>query len=244
MPYTKMTTPQAAEYLHLSEKEVERLAGHGVLPGRRAQDRWVFVKQDLDDWLAAHMHRLAEEHLHRIRSGGQAPAVEPRELLLAGDLLRVETIELNVSARTASSAIRGLCKVAEKTWLVYDPPAVVEAVREREAMCSTACPGGFALPHPRARMPHLLAESLVVFGRTPQGISFGAPQGQPTDLFFLVLAADDPTHLQLLARLSLLLREDDTRDALREVAAPEDALDLLARQEAKLTAPPSKRKRR
>ena len=232
MRYGRVTLQQAAKYLHLTEKEVQGLVGHGALPGRRMKDGWGFTKEDLDDWLAAHMHALAEAHLRRLQSPGPAASTDATSFRLVGDLLREETIELGLKARTAASVLRQLCKVAERTWLVYDPAALLAALREREELCSTALPGGFALPHPRTRMPHLLGDSLVVFARAAQPVPFGAPHGEMTDLFFLILGTSDVVHLRALARLNLILRDDGSRAELRQVATAADALDLLARLDA------------
>jgi nitrogen PTS system EIIA component len=233
--YGRLTVGQAAEYLHLSEKEVHRLVGHGALPGLRRRDSWIFTREDLDDWLTSHMHSLGDDHLQRIDAGPLAKTSESNGVQLAGGLVREELIDLSAEARTAASVLRKLAKVAENTWMVYDPTALIEALREREALCSTALPGGFALPHPRSRMPHLLGEPMVVFVRTAQPITFGAPHGEFTDLFFMILATTDTMHLQVLARLNLILRSEQTRASLREVETADDALALIGTLEAGLS---------
>jgi mannitol/fructose-specific phosphotransferase system IIA component (Ntr-type) len=100
-------------------------------------------------------------------------------------------------------------------------------------MCSTAVPGGFAVPHPRSHEPYLFETSFLVVGRPVQEIHFGAPDGEPTRLFFLVCCQDDRLHLHTLARLCLIALKTNIIEQLR--AAPEaqsmrDAL-LAAEQE-------------
>ena len=101
-------------------------------------------------------------------------------------------------------------------------------MRSREASASTAMAGGAAVPHPRRRTPELLAESLVAFGRAPGGVPFGDPKGGLTDLFFLVLAKDDVTHLRVLARLARLFLREGFLDQLRYCESPEEVLKTIA----------------
>jgi len=87
--------------------------------------------------------------------------------------------------------------------------------------------GGVAVPHPRRRMPDLLSESLVAIGRAPGGVPFGSPDGRLTDLFFLVLAQEDVTHLRILARLARLFLREGLLDRLRAVESRRDLIQII-----------------
>ena len=80
-------------------------------------------------------------------------------------------------------------------------------------------PGGLALPHPRSPDPYLFDTSFLVVGRPVQEIHFGATDGEPTQLFFLLCCQDDRLHLHTLARLCLLALKTDMLAQLR--AAPD-----------------------
>ena len=62
--------------------------------------------------------------------------------------------------------------------------ALLNALRERESLCSTGCGGGVALPHTRNSILGL-EHPLIVFGRHLQGIPYGAMDDRPVQLFFL-----------------------------------------------------------
>ena len=73
-------------------------------------------------------------------------------------------------------------------------------------------------------------------GRTLQEIHFGAPDGRPTWLFFLICCQDERIHLHALARLCLIVQKTDI--VARLLAAPDAATmyaDLLAAEEMALT---------
>jgi PTS system nitrogen regulatory IIA component len=137
-------------------------------------------------------------------------------------------------ATTKGSVLRELVKAAEQTWQVYDPQAILEAIRQREEVRSTALPSGVAIPHPHRPLPAALGESLVAYGRTTSPIPFGAPNGNLTDIFFLVCCRDDRTHLRVLARLSRLLLRPDFLDQLRAAETPQQTWEVIHRAEQDL----------
>lgn len=46
-----LTLEEAADYLRLPKDTVERQAARGLIPGRRIEDTWRFLKAALDEWL-------------------------------------------------------------------------------------------------------------------------------------------------------------------------------------------------
>ena len=152
--------------------------------------------------------------------------------LLMGALLMVavrstapETVQVPLEARTKRSVLETLLEVAGRTWHVWQPAVLLNAIQEREAVLSTAFEHGVAIPHPRNPLPDALGQSVVAFGRTASGIPFGAPNRELTDLFFLVLCRDSRTHLHVLARLGRLLQQEGFLDRLR---AAEDSAAAYA----------------
>ena len=90
-----------------------------------------------------------------------------------------------------------------------------DAVRDREHLHPTALDNGVALLHPRRPLASILAEPVLAIGRTKQGIVFGGPRGELTDVFFLICSIDDTGHLQMLARLSRMLADPGFLDSVR-----------------------------
>jgi PTS system nitrogen regulatory IIA component len=127
-----------------------------------------------------------------------------------------------------------LVAVAERSWQVYDPQAILQALKQREEMGSTALESGVAIPHPRRPLPNAVGESIIAYGRTTTGIPFGGPHGILTDIFFLVCCQDDRTHLRVLARLSRLLLRPGFLDELRASETSAETYHLLESEEREL----------
>jgi PTS system nitrogen regulatory IIA component len=217
--------PELARYLNRDLRDLEKLASKGRLPGRRVGGRWTVRRSEVHHWLERSVPEFDDEQLSHMESALAKPTVDD---LLIVPLLAAQRISLALNGRTAPGVLKDLVDLANADWHVYDPEKVLTAVREREASASTAMADGVAVPHPRRRMPDLLAESLIAFGRAPGGIPFGDPHGGLTDLFFLVLAQDDVTHLRVLARLARLFLRGEFLDQLRRCETPNDVVAAVA----------------
>jgi PTS system nitrogen regulatory IIA component len=159
---------------------------------------------------------------------------EVRTDVAISELLAPEAIRLPLEARTRNSVITSLIDAAMETGLLWDAGKMLDAVKVRENLHSTALEIGVALLHPRRPLPHILGESFLAFGRTSSGIPFGSETGRLTDLFFLICAIDDATHLSILARLSRLLMDREFLPGLRAAQSAAEVLQLIAAAEKRV----------
>jgi PTS system nitrogen regulatory IIA component len=90
---------------------------------------------------------------------------------------------------------------------------LVDVLWERERLGSTAIGDGIAIPH--AKLPGLRSV-LAAFGRHRRGVDFQSLDGNPTKIFFLLVAPEDSVgqHLKALARVSRLLKDASFRARL------------------------------
>jgi mannitol/fructose-specific phosphotransferase system IIA component (Ntr-type) len=125
--------------------------------------------------------------------------------------------------------------LAELNDLVYVRDELLNEIRTREELCSTAMAPGVAMPHPRHPVPYDIADSFVVVGLTPSGIPFGAEDGSLTRLFFLICCKDDRTHLHVLARTAQILHDDRFVAELMETESPAELGRMLFEKEQEIT---------
>ncbi len=97
---------------------------------------------------------------------------------------------------------------------------VFDSLFSREKLGSTALGFGIAIPH--GRLKHL-KETACAFLRLKTPADFDAPDQQPVDLVFILLApaAATDVHLQILGELAAMFSDADFRARLR--AAPDAA---------------------
>ena len=102
---------------------------------------------------------------------------------------------------------------------VTDKDGFLADVRAREEQMATGLEGGIGIPH--ARSAHV-AEASVAFGRSAEGVDFGAEDG-PATLIFLIAAPDGAgaDHMKILGALARKLIHAEFKDGLR--GAPDAA---------------------
>src|SRR5438067_5527406 len=139
---------QLASLLRRDRRELHKLADRGQLPGRKVGGEWRFARADIRHWLERQMRGFDEQQLRDIEDAHPHPD-EP----LLTNLLAPDSVEVPLQARTASAVPRELVRLAEQSWQVYDPAAVLAAVQAREEEASTAQENGVAILHPRRPLP-------------------------------------------------------------------------------------------
>jgi nitrogen PTS system EIIA component len=135
---------------------------------------------------------------------------------------REEVLEAMAAALAAQGAVR-------------DPGGLVARLVDRERLGCTGLGRGVAIPHCKLRD---VAAVIAAVASTAVPIDFGAADGIPIDLIFLVVSpADAPAaHLQTLARISRLLRMPGVADGLRAAGSAEEMGSVLGAAEARLAA--------
>lgn len=225
---------QLAAYLHLTPTQVRRLADRDQLPGRRIGGEWRFSEAEVHNWLEQRIGASNIEELSHVQKVVNRWSDANSSSVDLGLLLHPEAIEIPLAARTRGSVIRNICKLAEKTGLLWDAVRMIEAVQAREELHPTALDCGVALLHPRRPQTSILTEPLLALGVTSQPLPFGNESGHLTDVFFLICSTDDRVHLQVLAKLSRLLSGTDFLSQLRSCSSAKDAHALVVHFEAEL----------
>ena len=229
-----MSAREVADYLRRDARDVERMAERGKIPARKVGGQWRFSRSEINHWLEGELEGLSDKELVAVEKAvAETSASGENELLVTG-LLHPESVEVPLAARTRGSVLKALVGLVEKTSQVYDPQAILEAIRQREDLLSTGLPCGVAIPHPRRPLPAALGESVLAYGRTASGIAFGGSHGSLTDLFFLVCCRDDRTHLHVLARLSRLFQRESFLDDLRAALDAASSLEMIRAAEKQM----------
>ncbi|HVV69937.1 MAG TPA: PTS sugar transporter subunit IIA [Verrucomicrobiae bacterium] len=148
-------------------------------------------------------------------------------------LLRPETINLNLKGTERALVLEELVsQIPELKGQAEGQQTLLRALHEREQLHSTGIGDGIALPHARNALVGLVDKPIIVFGRHPEGIPYGAIDAVPARLFFLLIAPTVTQHLAILARLSRALRDPKLRRALLSADKPEKVISLIREAEA------------
>ncbi len=157
----------------------------------------------------------------------------PVDRMRLSDILSVERILVDIDGsvvKTKSDAIHRLSSLLSPA-VGVDIPTVEHLLLEREKLQSTGIGDGVAIPHCALDTAEHQALALLL---CPLGVEFEAIDGEPVEIVFGVVGPKRATgeHLRTLARISRLLRDEQTRLRLLASANATAALELIEANES------------
>ena len=179
----------------------------------------------------------AQQNMAVIRTPDQNPndknKAEKDAAVKITDFLTVETIipSLGEPAKKRRAA-RAAARLAFPSHLSRGDAKVLQVFRERERISTTAIGEGVAIPH--GKLPGI-DRVLGVFARSPTGVDFASLDGEPTYLFFALIAPEDAAadHLKALARISRLLKDAAFRGRLMKGGSGQELFAMIAEEDEK-----------
>ncbi len=144
------------------------------------------------------------------------------------DLLAPEAVLASLKAQTKKQLLQELAARAHARTNLPEKQ-IFETLNERERLGTTGVGAGIAIPHGRMAGATGITG---VFARLENAIDYEAVDGQPVDLVFMLLAPENAgaDHLKALARVSRLLRHQQTCEKLRAAQSTEALYAILIDQ--------------
>ena len=146
------------------------------------------------------------------------------------DLLKKNGIAINPQVKTKEEAINKLVDLMDATGRLSDKEEYKKAVLTRESLSTTGIGDNIAIPHAKTtavKEPGLAAMILR------DGIDYDSLDGEPAKLFFLIAApeGENNLHLDVLARLSMMLMDPEFKDMLISAKSVDEFLNLIDSKE-------------
>jgi nitrogen PTS system EIIA component len=150
------------------------------------------------------------------------------------DIIDARSILPAVKAQSKKQLLQELSQPLAKL-VAVDHRIIFETLLTREKLGSTGIGQGIAIPH--GKLPNI-NRVYGLFARLITAIPYDSLDGQPVDLVFVLLAPDHAgaDHLKALARISRLLRENDTITKLRGTDTAEGLYSILTEPSATASA--------
>lgn len=146
------------------------------------------------------------------------------------EILDGKSILLELKSQTKQEAMTELCHLLQSQSKIKDAGVVLNALMEREKLGSTGIGQGVAIPHGKSDSASQLVAAL---GISRKGVDFGALDGEPVYIIFLLASPPDTSgaHLKALARISRLLKDKFFRQALKEAKTADDILKVIKEED-------------
>jgi len=141
-------------------------------------------------------------------------------------LINQDLIKLSLSANSKEDVFKELIDVLYTQGRISDKAQFLADIKAREEQGNTGFEEGIALPHAKSSA---VIKPAVAIGVHKQGIDYGADDGQPSKLFFMIASPDggDNHHIEVLAELSSKLIEEGFIDNFMNADSEQTALELL-----------------
>lgn len=203
-----------------SEKEVHQLVKKKEIPFQFLHDKVVFNKQQIIEWAlgrnlsinVSRHNKLSEYHIETVSI-----------------LLDKESFHYKCELDESSYIEQMVSKINfEKN---VDSEIIIQLLKSRESMMSTAIGNGISLPHPRVPLMVGKNKPLINFFFANKPLNLKSIDGKPVHTLILLISQTIKQHLSLIAHLSFLLSKETFRFALENRLEHKEILDIIKKIE-------------
>lgn len=142
------------------------------------------------------------------------------------ELINEKLIRLDLKATNKEDVFVELIDVLHAEGRISDKEQFLADIHAREELGNTGFEDGVALPHAKSSA---VTKPAVIIGVSKSGIEYGAEDGKPSNLFFMIASPDGGSnhHIEVLAELSSKLIQNGFIEQFLKAKTEKDALKLL-----------------
>ena len=147
------------------------------------------------------------------------------------DLLHKQGMNLDIKPNTKAECIDILVNLMDKTGNLNNREEYKKAILAREDLSTTGIGDGIAIPHGKTKAVKKASLAAAV---CKDGVDYDSLDGMPANLFFMIAVPDNSEnlHLEVLARLSTILMDEEFRKKLINCTNKDEFLKLIDEKES------------
>ena len=142
------------------------------------------------------------------------------------DLLNKDLVRIPLESTSKNDVLRELVQMIDSTGALNDREAALQDILKREILGSTGLERGIAVPH--AKTP-TVDKMVMAVGIAPRGIDFNALDGNPSSIFFMILAPPDQAgpHIEVLSDIAKVTKSDALCRMLIAASDADEVIELF-----------------
>jgi PTS system nitrogen regulatory IIA component len=146
------------------------------------------------------------------------------------ELINEENVIPDLKSKDKKGVLEELVDALLSQEPAFDKNALVRVLLERERLGSTGIGDGVAIPHGKFSG---VGRPSISFGRSRKGLDFESMDGEPTHLFFLLVAPENSAsiHLKALAKIAKILKNGAFRKELMEAPGRREIYQLIVQND-------------
>ena len=202
--------------LSASEKEIQKLVKKNDIPYQEIQDKIFFNKQQIIEWalgrsipLNLSKHKFMNEY----------------HIKTLNDLLDTDSFFYDCDFNEELY----VNQMVERTRLEknVDKSVIIQLLKSREELMSTAIGNGVSLPHPRIPLMVGKNKPLLNFFFLKKPLDLNSLDGKPVHTIILLISQTIRQHLSLIAHTGFLLSNESFRSALENRLDYPKIIDII-----------------
>lgn len=148
------------------------------------------------------------------------------------DILVKDAVVLSLKAKDKNGILEEMSRSLAAAEPSVPADELLSVLIDREELQSTGIGEGVAIPHGKmAGLDRLMA----TFARSDDGVDFASIDGQPTQLYFMLVVPEHSggQHLKALARISRFFRDPSFRGKLMDATSTEAIFRAIEEEDEK-----------
>ena len=203
------------------EKTIVQWINEKKMPSYKIKNQYYFNKAEVNEWILKNDIAVSEKIL------GLALTNRPVSLI---DLIKKGDVHYGIKGKTVREVIDEVVDTIPIPKSA-DSDTVRASLLQREEMMTTAVGKGIALPHPRNPIISDIDEESVSICFLKNQIDYGALDGEPVQVLFIIISSNAKRHLEILSKISFLCKQDDFLKTLKDKPQKEVLLYYIERAE-------------
>jgi len=212
-----LKTKDVAEFLVKSEKEILQLVKTKEIPHQIIQDRIVFNKDKVIEWALGRnipLNISGSAHFTEYQIKSLLPLLDEQSIFYNCNFTESQYIEQMTNLALFDASV--------------DKDVVIQLLKSREQLMSTAIGNGISLPHPRIPLVIGRDKPLVHFFFPKNPLALNSLDGKTVHTLILIISQTIKQHLSLLAHVTFLLSKKEIQKALESRIPYAELISLIA----------------
>jgi nitrogen PTS system EIIA component len=203
------------------EKTIVQWINEKKMPSYKIKNQYYFNKAEVNEWILKNDIAVSAKILDL--------ALTNRPVSLI-DLIKKGDVHYGIKGMTVREVIDEVVDTIPIPKSA-DSDTVRASLLQREEMMTTAVGRGIALPHPRNPIISDIDEESVSICFLKNQIDYGALDGEPVQVLFIIISSNAKRHLEILSKISFLCKQDDFLKTLKDKPQKEVLLYYIERAE-------------
>jgi PTS system nitrogen regulatory IIA component len=203
------------------EKTIVQWITEKKMPSYKIKNQYYFNKAEVNEWILRNNIAVSEKILDLTLTN------RPVSLI---DLIKKGDVHYGIGGTTVREVIDDVVDTIPIPKSA-DRDTVRASLLKREEMMTTAVGRGIALPHPRNPIISDIDDESVSICFLKNPIDYGALDGQPVQVLFIIISSNSKRHLEILSKISFLCKQDDFLKTLKDKPQKEVFLYYIERVE-------------